>query len=207
VAAGTGKLTRMLIPSGAELIAVEPVAGMRARLAEILPGIRVLDATAESMPLADASADAVTVAQAFHWFDAPRAVAEIARVVKPGGSVGLIWNLRDERVGWVAELTRIMEPHRAGTPTHRTGSWRHAFEASDLLTPLVERSFSYEQHLTPELVVDRVLSVSFIAALNDAERATVADEVRAVLASDADTKGRRDIALPHRTDVFTCGRR
>ena len=206
LAAGTGKLTRLLLPTGADLIAVEPVAAMRDRLLQILPGVRVLDATAESLPLPDASVDAVTVAQAFHWFDAPRAVAEIGRVVKPGGHLGLIWNVRDERVGWVAEVTGIMEPHRAGTPTHRTGSWRGAFEESDLFTPVVERSFSYEQHLTPALAVDRVMSVSFIASLPQAERETVANEVRAVLASHPETRG-EDIALPHRTDVYTCTRR
>lgn len=206
VAAGTGKLTRLLVPTGAELIAVEPVAPMRERLMEILPGIRVLDATAESLPLADASADAVTVAQAFHWFDAPRAATEIARVLKPAAGLGLIWNVRDQRVGWVAELTAIMEPHRAGTPTHRNAAWRGGFAQSDRFTPLVERSFPYEQHLTPALVVDRVMSVSFIAALSAAERETVADEVRAVLASHPETRG-EDVALPHRTDVYTCARR
>lgn len=206
VAAGTGKLTRLLVPTGAELIAVEPVAPMREHLMEVLPGIRALDATAESLPLADASADAVTVAQAFHWFDATRAAAEIARVLKPAAGLGLIWNVRDQRVGWVAELTAIMEPHRAGTPTHLNAAWREGFEQSDRFTPLVERSFPYEQHLTPALVVDRVMSVSFIAALSAAGRETVADEVRAVLASHPDTRG-EDIALPHRTDVYSCVRR
>lgn len=206
LAAGTGKLTRLLVASGAELIAVEPVAAMRERLVQILPEVRVLDATAESLPLPEASVDAVTVAQAFHWFDAPRAVAEIGRVLKPGGNLGLIWNVRDEREDWVAEVTAVMEPHRAGTPTHRAGTWRQAFEASDLFTPILERSFSYEQHLTPALVVDRVMSVSFIASLPVAERETVANEVRAVLASHTETRG-EDIALPHRTDVYTCARR
>jgi ubiquinone/menaquinone biosynthesis C-methylase UbiE len=207
LAAGTGKFTRLLVPTGAELIAVEPVAGMRERLEEILPGVRTLDATAESMPLAGASVDAVIAAQAFHWFDAPRAVAEIARVLKPGGGLGMIWNVRDERVPWVAEVTAITEPHRAGTPTHRTRHWVPAFAASEAFTPLVERTFSYEQHLAPERAVDRVLSVSFIAALPEAERDVVANQVRAVLASDEATKGREEIALPHRTDVFTCARR
>jgi SAM-dependent methyltransferase len=207
LAAGTGKLTRMLVPTGADLIAVEPVEAMRRRLADVVPQTRVLDGSAESLPLADASVDAVTVAQAFHWFDAPRAMIEIARVLKPGGNLGLIWNVRDEGVGWVAELTRIMEPHRAGTPTYRTGAWRQAFEASDPFTRLLERSFPYEQRLTPALVVDRVLSVSFIAALPENERESVANEVRSVLADDEETRGRDDIVLPYRTEVSTCVRR
>ena len=207
LAAGTGKLTRLLIPSGADVIAVEPVEAMRRRLMEIVPQARAIDGTAESMPLSDASVDAVTVAQAFHWFDAPRAVEEIARVLRPGGGIGLIWNVRDERVPWVAELTGIMEPHRSGTPTHRTAIWRQAFDESDRFTDLTKRSFPYEQHLTPALVVDRVVSVSFIAALPDEERDTVAAQVRDLLARDADTRGREDIVMPYRTDVFTAARR
>ena len=87
VIAGTGKLTRLLVPSGARVIAVEPLAEMRAVLEQAVPAAEVLDATAESLPLADASVDAVTVAQAFHWFDAERALAEIARIVRPGGAL------------------------------------------------------------------------------------------------------------------------
>ena len=207
LAAGTGKLTRLLIPSGADVIAVEPVEAMRRRLMELVPKARAMDGTAESMPLSDASVDAVTVAQAFHWFDAARAVEEIARVLKPGGGIGLIWNVRDERVAWVAALTGIMEPHRARTPTHRTGIWRQAFDESDRFTELRERSFPYEQHLTPALVVDRVCSVSFIATLPDADREAVAAQVRGVLARDPDTRGREDIVMPYRTDVFTAARR
>lgn len=203
LAAGTGKLTRLLIPSGADVIAVEPVEAMRRRLKEVVPQARAMDGTAESMPLSDGSVDVVTVAQAFHWFDAPLAVAEIARVLKPGGGIGLIWNVRDERVPWVAELTEIMEPHRSGTPTHRTRSWRRGFDESGRFTDLTERSFPHEQHLTPALVVDRVCSVSFIAALPEADRRTVATQVRAALARDPGTRGRDDIVMPYRTDVFT----
>src|SRR5690606_25154234 len=87
LAAGTGKLTRLLVPTGAEVVAVEPVAEMRAVLSAVLPGVEALDGTAEAIPLPDASVDAVTVAQAFHWFDPPVALAEIARVLRPGGTL------------------------------------------------------------------------------------------------------------------------
>jgi SAM-dependent methyltransferase len=105
LAAGTGKLTEVLVAVGADVTAVEPLANMRAELERALPSVRALDGTAEQMPLPDASADAVFVGQAFHWFDAPAALAEIARVLVPGGALGLVWNLRDERVPWVADLT------------------------------------------------------------------------------------------------------
>jgi SAM-dependent methyltransferase len=207
LAAGTGKLTAALVPVAAEVIAVEPVDAMRARLEATVPGARPVAATAESMPFEDGSIDVVTVAQAFHWFDAPLALDEIARVLRRGGSLGLIWNVRDERVPWVAELTRIMEPHRGDTPTHRTGAWRRAVEDDPRFTPLLEHTFSSAQHLSPDGVIDRVVSVSFIAALPDGERSAVEQQVRALLASDDDTRGRADIVLPYRTDVQVCATR
>ena len=84
---------------------------------------------AESILLPDASVDAVTVGQAFHWFRGHEALSEIHRVLRPGGRLGLIWNFRDETVPWVAELTRIMEPHRGSAPRAAAGTWREAFGA------------------------------------------------------------------------------
>jgi len=95
LAAGTGKLTRALKPYRASIVAVEPVAGMREQLVSAVPGIEPLDGTAERIPLPDASVDTVLVAQAFHWFDAPRAVVEIHRILRPGGGLGVIWNSWD----------------------------------------------------------------------------------------------------------------
>jgi ubiquinone/menaquinone biosynthesis C-methylase UbiE len=112
LAAGTGKLTRMLATTGATVIAVEPVEGMRRVLAEVVPGARVLDGTAEAIPVEDGAVDAVTVAQAFHWFDSDRAVAEIARALRPGGGLGLIWNTFDTSVPWVETLRTLVGVHR-----------------------------------------------------------------------------------------------
>ncbi len=207
LAAGTGKLTRHLVPVAAEVVAVEPVESMRRRLEATVPGARTVGATAEAMPFADDFADVITVGQAFHWFDAARALDEIARVLRPGGALALIWNIRDEGVAWVAELTRIMEPYRGDTPTHRTGAWRRAIEGDGRFTPLVEHAFASEQHLSPDGVVDRVGSVSFIAALADDERASVEQQVRDLLDADADTRGRDDVVLPYRTELQICRKR
>ena len=111
LAAGTGKLTRLLAQGGAEVVAVEPVAAMRKALARSLPGVDVLEGTAESIRLPSGSVDAVTVAQAFHWFDAPRALAELGRVLRPSGTLLLVWNDRDERVPWVEEYSAIVHAH------------------------------------------------------------------------------------------------
>jgi len=98
LAAGTGKLTRRLVELGAAIRAVEPVGAMSLELERAVPGIEVLDGTAEAIPLPDSSCDVVTVAQAFHWFDAPAALEEISRVLRPGGRLALLWNERDETV-------------------------------------------------------------------------------------------------------------
>jgi ubiquinone/menaquinone biosynthesis C-methylase UbiE len=196
LAAGTGKLTRELVPTGAELIAIEPVAGMREVLSRSLPDVLVTDGTAESLPLDDASVDGVVVAQAFHWFDGPRALAELARVLRPGGRLAVVFNVRDERDRVQAALERVWEPYRGDTPTHRTGAWQRAFEPADRFTPLVHRAFANDQRVSADQLVDRVVSVSFIATLDEARRAAIEAEVRTLLADDA------EVVLPYRTDVF-----
>ena len=117
LAAGTGKLTRALLALGADLVAIEPVAGMREQLQRAVPGVTVLDGTAERMPLDDASVNAVFVAQAFHWFDVPAAAAEIHRVLAPGGGLGVVRNEWDESVDWIVEMraltARVLRPARA----------------------------------------------------------------------------------------------
>jgi SAM-dependent methyltransferase len=207
LAAGTGKLTRALVPTGATVIAVEPVAEMRAKLEETVPEAEVLAGTAEAIPLGEGSVDGVAVGQAFHWFRGDEALAEIHRLLRPRGRLALVWNGRDERVPWVAGLTRIMEPHRGDAPAYRTGAWRQAFDRSERFGPLEERRFRLEHELDPEGVVARVLSVSFIAALPADEKEAVAARVRTLLASAAATRGRDRLVLPHVTDVFWCERR
>lgn len=206
LAAGTGKLTRQLMPTGADVIAVEPVPAMRAALVASEPPIRALDGTAEAMPLPDRSADAIVAAQAFHWFDGDRAVAEIHRVLRAGRRLGIVFNVRDERPGWTAELPKIFEPYRGDTPTHRTGAWRDAFSRTDRFTPLQRRRFRHEQRMNVDTVVERVMSISFIAALPDDERARVGERVRALLADVPGISRDQEIVLPYRTDVWWCDR-
>jgi SAM-dependent methyltransferase len=202
LAAGTGKLTRLLVASGARIVAVEPAAGMRRRIEEELPGVETLAGTAEDIPLAGSSVDAVTVAQAFHWFDGDAALAEIHRVLRPGGRLGLVWNGRDQEDPLQARLSKIMEPHRGDAPPYLAGRWRAAFERTSLFGPLAQARFRLVHELDSEGVVARVLSVSFIAALPADERAKVEAEVRAVVSRTA----AEPLALAYRTDVFWCER-
>jgi SAM-dependent methyltransferase len=204
--AGTGKSTRLLAETGAEVIAVEPVAEMRDQLAAALPGIRVLEGTAQALPLAGAAMDAVVCAQAFHWFASTEALAEIHRVLKPGGRLGLVWNVRDESVDWVAALTEIFKPYGTGTPRYHTGQWRLPFTGSRF-TELQETCFPYEHVGSPrEVIVDRALSVSFIANLPAAERAKVEDRLLALLRHPA-LRGRETVAFPYQTHAYHCSSR
>lgn len=207
LAAGTGKLTRLLAPTGARLLAVEPVAGMRRLLVARQPGLPVVAGTAEAIPLRAGSLDAVTVAQAFHWFDADAAFAELARVLRPGGRVGLIWNARDRTVAWVDAVWSIMDrvEKRAPWRDHDSGT-RDALNPRPGFGPTHSATFHHEHHMTPAGLVERFASVSHVAVLDESARAAVLDEVRTALAEHPDTAGRHDLAVPYRVDAYWCER-
>jgi SAM-dependent methyltransferase len=193
--AGTGKLTRLLAPSGAHIVAVEPLAAMREALSRNLPDVEVLDAVAEDLPLAEGSVDAAVAAQAFHWFDGERTLAELARVLEPVAPIALVWNVRDESVPWIRELTGLIEPYRGDTPSHRSLRWKAAFDASAPFLPPELTSFPYLHGTTRERIVNRMLSISFIATLASDERERVAAAVRRIVPTD-------EVAFAYRTDIW-----
>jgi SAM-dependent methyltransferase len=197
LAAGTGKLTRLLLPSGSEVVAVEPLAEMRAALPD---GGTALDGRAESIPLEAGTVDAVTVGQAFHWFDGDAALAEIHRVLRRGSSLALVFNRRaaDDPVNQAFEA--LVGPYRPGTPAHSDDRWRRAFERTRLFGPLDERSFPHEQTLDADGMADRVASISFISALPESERRRVVEAARAIAASGP-------VTIAYRTEAHVCERR
>lgn len=204
--AGTGKFNPRLLSTGARVIAVEPVAEMRAELAARHAEVEALAGTAQAMPLADGSVDAVVCAQAFHWFASREALAEIRRVLKPGGALGLVWNVRDERTPWVAALTRLMTPHEGDAPRFHSGAWRDVFPA-DGFSALAETRMTHGHEGPAErVIVDRLMSVSFIAALPEAERAAFAAEVRAVIAATPELAGHATVTFPYETVAYVCRR-
>jgi ubiquinone/menaquinone biosynthesis C-methylase UbiE len=177
LAAGTGKLTRRFVELGCAVVAVEPVAGMRAQLTAAVPGVEILDGTAEALPLPDASFDVVAVAQAFHWFDAPAALEEIARVLRPGGGLALLWNERDETTPWVAEMSRLIRWHERTVSRYQHVDWAEVVAGSSRFTPLQEVAIRWEQPMTGDLLAERVRSISYIAAMPAGERERLASEV------------------------------
>jgi len=197
LAAGTGKLTRLLVRSGADVIAVEPLAAMRA----LIENARVLEGTAEAMPLPDASADAVTVAQAFHWFRAEEALAEIHRVLRPGGGVALVWNTRDERDPLHAAVSELLRPLEGDAPRRHKRDWGEAVDASGLFTPTERATFDHEQLVDEDGFVERFTSISFVAAAPDAARAQVEARLRELARETG-----APIRLPYVTELYVAFR-
>ncbi len=196
---GTGKFVPLLLGTGARVVALEPVAEMRAELARAHPDVEVLTGTAERIPLPDASLDAVVCAQSFHWFATVAALAEFRRVLKPGGRLGLTWNGRDTSVRWVAELADLIEARQVDEPRYLSGAWREVFPAEGL-APVGERTARHRHVGDPEqVVVQRSLSVSFVAALPERERAEVEREVRELIARTPELAGRAEVAVPYET--------
>jgi SAM-dependent methyltransferase len=176
VGAGTGKLTRLLAGSGARVIAVEPIPEMRA----LIPDAEVVDGTAEELPLEDESVDVVTVAQAFHWFDHERALPELHRVLRPGGFLALVWNMRDLDDPLQRALDDLLAPVRQEVPLQQAGAWREPLARSQLFEQDEVASFAYEQRFTSDDLCDRVASTSFVAAMSAVERDALLARVRAL---------------------------
>ncbi len=167
----------------------------------------VAAATAEALPFRAGSLDAVTVAQAFHWFDADPAFLELARVLRPGGRMAMIWNARDRRVCWVDQLWSIMDRVEKRAPWRDDARWSDAaLGARPGFGPLHAATFHHEQRISGEGIIERFASVSHVAVLPEPERVAVLDEIRAFLADHPDTAGRDALALPYRVDAYWCER-
>jgi SAM-dependent methyltransferase len=199
VAAGTGKLTRLLVPSGARVVAVEPLAEMLAQLRKAVPGVEALDGTAEALPLADDVADAVTVAAAFHWFRAGEALAEITRVLRPGGRLAIVYNLRDPESELQQELSRMLELHGGTTIAWMRGIDTGAIlEESGLFGPPEHAEFRHEQRFDPDGLVERVSSISYVALLEGREREEFLAQVREL----GERQGSSPFAFPYVTKIW-----
>jgi SAM-dependent methyltransferase len=192
--AGTGKLTTLLIARGLDVTTVEPSEGMRDQLQAVLPDVAVLEGSGESLPLPDASVDAVLVAQAWHWVDVAKASVEVARVVRPGGYLGLVWNRRDKSVDWVRQLGR------AATPDITS-------DDMDVRRPEVAAPFTRFEHfdvswshpLTPQGLVDLMASRSYVITATPAEHEEILANVKRLTEQHPDLAGKSEFAMPYVT--------
>lgn len=195
--AGTGKFTGLLVGRAARVIAVEPSAPMLAVLARSLPTVDARPGTAESIPVPDGSVDAVSVAQAFHWFDRDAASAEIARVLVPGGALGLLWNRADPACAWDLACHRIAHPAvGAGDETAASAAELPGFVLE------VHEEVRWSEWITRDVYLRRWGTVSSFLVAGEEERSRMVAALEAVLDEAPETRGRAEFELPHLTDVF-----
>jgi SAM-dependent methyltransferase len=197
--AGTGKLTRALVALGHRVTAIEPLDEMRAELGAAVPDARALAGSAEAIPLPDMSADVVASAQAFHWFDHDASLPEIARVLRPGGRISLVWNSRDDGDPWMAQLSAII-----GNETIEESDVVPVLDDSGLFGPVETARFSFVQLLDRESLLDLVISRSYCAKLPEVEREPVLDAVGRLFDDTANGEG---VQLAYVTECFRAGRR
>lgn len=192
--AGTGKLTRALVALGHRVTAIEPLPEMLELLPAAAPGAFAILGNAEIIPLPDAHADVVTCAQSFHWFDHPVALPEIARVLRPGGRLALVWNTRDEREPWVARLSQLI-----GSESIGENDVYDPIAESGIFDPVESAEFRFEQLVDRKLLLDLVLSRSYCAKLPAEERKPILEAVGALYDEIAGPEGAR---LPYVSECF-----
>ncbi len=196
LAAGTGKLTEGLVALGFDVLAVEPDDGMRAQLAETVPGVVALTGTAESIPLGDGAVDAVVVGQAWHWFTADRALPEIARVLRSGGRLGVAWNVRDHLVPWVEAFTQIIHRGDSLEPMYREPVLGDRFE------PIERATFTCTHRIPAAELRTLAASRSHTLTLPADERDRRLQDVDTLARTHEDLAGRTEIDLPYRTECW-----
>lgn len=189
--AGTGKLTVRLVERGLDVVAVDPIPEMLEVLSSSLPDTPALLGSAEEIPLPDDSVDAVVVAQAWHWFDPQRATKEIARVLRPGGRLGLVWNTRDERSGWVKDLGNIIG--------HEHDPLNDEVTLADPFGPLERTHVEWTSYLTPQALIDLVASRSYCITSPAAVRSRTLEKVRDLLMTHPALANSSGLALPYIT--------
>ena len=195
VGAGTGKFTASLVAHGLNVTAVEPDPQMRSRLAANHPSVRSLAGTAEALPLDDASADLITFAQSWHWVDVPAASAEVARVLRPGGALALVWNIRDPEVQWVERLGEVMGSSKA----EQYNSHEPVVAAPLAIEDYAE--FLWENPMTREQLVAMVTSRSYVITMVPADRQKLLARLDELLDTHPDLAGRTEYRMPYRTRV------
>lgn len=174
--AGTGKLTRSLVGTGANVIAVEPGAAMLDQLERAVVGVTALRGAAESIPLPDASVDAITVGQAFHWFRHEEAVPELRRVLRSQGGVALLWNARDQEAPLQQEISKLIAPWI--TESARRPDSATELTVGGMFGPMEKRRFAFVDELGEDELAERIASISFVAAVPEAARRELDADVR-----------------------------
>jgi len=204
--AGTGKFTRLIAPFVKKSYAVEPAENMRAKCKELLPEVEVLNGDASHIPLPNESVDALVVGQAFHWFANLESLREIHRVLRPGGGFGLIWNLEDRSIGWVAHLRDLYEQYEDDAPQYRHGNWKKAFEEDNgyLFVGAGSKHVRWNLLCNLQAIWERILSKSYISCLQEQQQNQLKQQVETMILDQLpQLKDKVQVVeYPYVTDVF-----
>jgi SAM-dependent methyltransferase len=203
LAAGTGKLTGQLAARGATVTAVEPSAGMRERLRAVVPGVRVLDGTAEAIPLGDATVDLVTVAQAFHWFRTAAALDELARVLRPGGWMALVWN-EPPVVGWAREVWDLRHELTGFDGGYPGRGWEAIVDADPRFGDREVLTVTHRVTTNPGALTADTASRSYVNVLDAEARRAVIDQLDQFIAEHPDTTGRTELTYERPSVAHLC---
>ncbi len=199
VGAGTGKLTRTVVEAGAEVVAIDPDPDMLAALRQHVHGVPTFVGAGERMPLPGSSVDAVLFGQAWHWVDAVAASAEAGRVLRRGGVLGLVWNIRDQSDPWVARLTAAMHGSHAEEMLAGEGP-----KVSGPFEGLEARTWTWTRSLTRAALLDLVASRSYVITASERDRAAILAAVSALFDERrlTDAAGVEVCDLPYLTHAF-----
>jgi SAM-dependent methyltransferase len=206
IGAGTGKFTAQLVERDVEVIAVEPVAAMRHCLSALGPLVTALDATAEHLPFETESVGSLVASQSLHWADVATALAEFSRTLAQSGATGLIWNFRDTDMDWQRDLDALLSELRRDAPHSRDGRWEHAVDAS-AFEIAASKTWRWSFATDQAGVLDRVRSVSYVAAMPESDQLRVDDRVRELLHEHGLDSTAEPFDFPYVTEAYILRRR
>lgn len=205
--AGTGKFISYLQAITTNIVAIEPVLAMRQQLQQNYSNIEIIDGTAAQMPIADESIDVIICAQSFHWFAGEQALQEMNRVLKPNGKLGLIWNVRDEKITWVSDLSAIINSYEEDTPRFHTMDWRKFFPNKFFTDLKLIQAANNIFGSVEDIIIKRTLSVSFIAKLPTDEQDKVIAKLRGLINKTPALAHQKKAIFPYTTMMFSCFKR
>ena len=201
--AGTGKFIPYLQQVSSHLTAIEPIEEMLQQLQHRFPEVKTKQADSQNLSFPNEYFDAIICAQSFHWFADHASLDEIYHVLKPQGSLGLIWNQRDTEIDWVAAIANLIAPFEGDTPRYHKGDWQQALDTHTQFQLIGKSQFQFEHiGIVEHVVIQRILSTSFIATASPIDKAMLRHELEKIINTYLDLQLDEEIAFPYITHAY-----